>query len=74
MNIPEIFSINTIAFTVINYPMSYVEFTGTVLTLLSVWLVSKKNKSHNDSRFVTGNSANATCKTRSGCFASSILF
>ncbi len=32
----ELFSIDNIAFTVIGYPMSYIEFTGTLLYLWSV--------------------------------------
>jgi len=36
-------SVDNIAFTIIGYPMSYVEFLGTVLLLWSVWLVAKRN-------------------------------
>jgi nicotinamide mononucleotide transporter len=36
------FSIENIAFTVIGYPMSYVELCGTILTLWSVWLIAKR--------------------------------
>jgi nicotinamide mononucleotide transporter len=36
-------SINNIAFTILGYPMSYVEFLGTVLYLWSVWLIAKRN-------------------------------
>ncbi len=36
-------SVNTIAFEIIGYPMSYIEFTGTVCYLWSVWLIAKKN-------------------------------
>jgi nicotinamide mononucleotide transporter len=36
------FSIKNIAFTVIGYPMSYVELFGTILTLWSVWLIAKR--------------------------------
>jgi nicotinamide mononucleotide transporter len=35
-------SIENIAFTLIGYPMSYVEFLGTLLTLWSVWLLAKR--------------------------------
>jgi nicotinamide mononucleotide transporter len=35
-------SIENIAFTVIGYPMSYVELFGTILTLWSVWLIAKR--------------------------------
>ena len=37
----ELFSINTIFFTVMEYPMSYIEFFGTVLNIACVWLVAK---------------------------------
>ncbi len=40
---PAILDIDTIFFTVIGYPMSYIEFFGTIAYLLSVWLVAKKN-------------------------------
>lgn len=40
-NILSIFSVNTTFFTVLNYPMSYIEFFGTILNLLSVYLVAK---------------------------------
>jgi nicotinamide mononucleotide transporter len=36
-------SIDTVFFTVLGYPMSYLEFAGTVLYLLSVWLVTRRN-------------------------------
>ncbi|CAG0989379.1 Nicotinamide riboside transporter PnuC [Anaerolineales bacterium] len=36
-------SVDNIAFTVLRYPMSYVEFIGTVLYLYSVWLIAKRN-------------------------------
>ena len=39
----EFLSIDNIAFTVIGYPMSYVEFIGTTLYLWSVWLISRRN-------------------------------
>jgi nicotinamide mononucleotide transporter len=35
-------SVNNIAFTVLGYPMSYVELFGTILYLWSVWLISKR--------------------------------
>ena len=35
-------SVDTIAFTIIGYPMSYVEFIGTILYLWSVWLIAKR--------------------------------
>ena len=40
---PEFLNVNTIFFTVLDYPMSYVEFFGTILYLLSVWLIARKN-------------------------------
>ncbi|EDN69190.1 nicotinamide mononucleotide transporter PnuC [Beggiatoa sp. PS] len=39
---PNFLSIDNIAFTIIGYPMSYVEFMGSVLYLWSVWLISKR--------------------------------
>jgi nicotinamide mononucleotide transporter len=39
---PNLLSVDNIAFTIIGYPMSYVEFIGTVLYLWSVWLISKR--------------------------------
>jgi nicotinamide mononucleotide transporter len=36
------FDINNIFFTVLGYPMSYLEFFGTILNILTVWLVAKK--------------------------------
>ena len=36
-------NINSTVFTIIGYPMSYVEFFGTLLYLWSVWLIAKKN-------------------------------
>jgi nicotinamide mononucleotide transporter len=38
---PEILSVNTVFFTVAGYPMSYIEFFGTILNLACVWLASK---------------------------------
>lgn len=38
----DFFSVNTVAFTVLGYPMSYIEFGGTILYLGSVWLISQK--------------------------------
>lgn len=35
--------INSTMFTVLDYPMSYVEFFGTVFNLWSVWLVARNN-------------------------------
>ena len=36
-------SVNSIFFTVLGYPMSYIEFVGTILYLLSVWLIARRN-------------------------------
>ena len=38
-----IFSIDTILLTIGDYPLSYIEFIGTVLYFLSVYLISRKN-------------------------------
>lgn len=38
----SLLSVNTIFFTVLDYPMSYIEFFGTILYLWSVWLIMKK--------------------------------
>lgn len=35
-------SVNNIAFTFLDYPMSYVELIGTIFYLWSVWLISKR--------------------------------
>lgn len=35
------FSINTVFFTVMGYPMSYIEFFGTIFTIWCVWLTAK---------------------------------
>lgn len=39
----EFFSVNTVFFTILDYPMSYLEFFGTVFYLASVWLIAKRN-------------------------------
>jgi len=39
---PNFLSVNNIAFTIIGYPMSYVELVGTILYLWSVWLIMKR--------------------------------
>ena len=41
MNLLELFSVNTIFFTVLDYPMSYIEFFGTLFTAWSVYLAAK---------------------------------
>lgn len=40
-NIISFFNVNTTLFTVLGYQMSYIEFFGTILNLLSVYLVAK---------------------------------
>ena len=39
----NLLSIDTIAFTFLGYPMSYLELVGTVLYLWSVWLIARRN-------------------------------
>ncbi len=39
----SVFSVKTVFFTVLGYPMSYVEFFGTNCYLLSVWLIAGRN-------------------------------
>ena len=39
----DFFSVNTVFFTVMDYPMSYLEFFGTICYLLSVWLIARRN-------------------------------
>jgi nicotinamide mononucleotide transporter len=39
----NLLSIHTIFFTVLGYPMSYIEFVGTALYLWSVWLISRRS-------------------------------
>jgi nicotinamide mononucleotide transporter len=38
----QLLSVDTIAFTILGYPMSYVELVGTLLYLWSVWLISRR--------------------------------
>jgi len=40
-DIAHLFSINTTFFTVLDYPMSYIEFFGTIFTIWCVWLTAK---------------------------------
>ncbi|MEA5605887.1 nicotinamide riboside transporter PnuC [Nostoc sp. UHCC 0252] len=35
-------SVNNIAFNIVGYPMSYIEFFGTIFYLWSVWLISQR--------------------------------
>jgi nicotinamide mononucleotide transporter len=37
----QLFSVETVFFTVLGYPMSYIEFFGTILYLWSVWLMAR---------------------------------
>jgi nicotinamide mononucleotide transporter len=39
---PNFLSVDTIAFTIAGYPMSYVELIGTVFYLWSVWLIAQR--------------------------------
>jgi nicotinamide mononucleotide transporter len=39
----NLLSVDTVFFTVLGYPMSYIEFVGTVLYLWSVWLIAKRH-------------------------------
>ena len=39
----NLLSVNCIWFSVLDYPMSYIEFVGTVFYLLSVWLIARRN-------------------------------
>jgi nicotinamide mononucleotide transporter len=39
----ELLSINNVIFTIAGYPMSLIEFVGTIFYLWSVWLISRKN-------------------------------
>ena len=38
----NLLSVHNTAFTVLGYPMSYIEFVGTILYLWSVWLIAKR--------------------------------
>lgn len=38
----NLFDVNTIAFTVLGYPLSYLELVGTLLYLWSVWLIARQ--------------------------------
>lgn len=37
-----LFSVETIAFTILGYPISYIELVGTLLYLWSVWLIARQ--------------------------------
>jgi nicotinamide mononucleotide transporter len=41
--ISQFLSVETIAFTVLGYPLSYVELLGTIFNLWSVWLVARNH-------------------------------
>ncbi|HEY8463768.1 MAG TPA: nicotinamide riboside transporter PnuC [Bacillota bacterium] len=38
----KFFDVNTVAFTIIGYHMSYIEFLGTIFYLWSVWLIARR--------------------------------
>ena len=38
----DLLSVDTVFFTVLGYPMSYIEFFGTVLYVWSVWLIANR--------------------------------
>ncbi len=42
-NIPQIFSTTTIAFSLLQYDVSYIELIGTIAGLLSVWWATRNN-------------------------------
>lgn len=42
-NVAQIFSTNTIAFTILQYDVSYIELLGTFAGLLSVWWATRNN-------------------------------
>lgn len=39
----DFLNVNTIAFNILGYPMSYLELFGTIFYLLSVWLIARRN-------------------------------
>lgn len=39
----DFWSVNNIAFKFLGYPMSYIEFIGTILYLWATWLIAKQN-------------------------------
>jgi len=39
----NLLSVDCVWFTILDYPMSYIEFVGTIFYLLSVWLIAKRN-------------------------------
>lgn len=43
MELLNYLDVNTIFFTVLGYPMSYIEFFGTLFNLACVWLVARKH-------------------------------
>jgi nicotinamide mononucleotide transporter len=40
---PNLLDVNSIAFSVLGYPLSYLELVGTLLYLWSVWLIARQN-------------------------------
>ncbi|MDQ3141049.1 MAG: nicotinamide riboside transporter PnuC [Bacteroidota bacterium] len=43
MNWQEFFKIDSIVFTIFNYPVSYIELIGTLAGIIAVWLAAKSN-------------------------------
>ncbi len=41
---PNFLSVEQVFFTILGYPVSYLEFAGTILYLASVWLIARRNK------------------------------
>lgn len=41
MEVTRLFDVNTVAFNAFGYPMSFIEFFGTLFNLWSVWLVAR---------------------------------
>jgi nicotinamide mononucleotide transporter len=39
---PNLLDVNTVAFTILGYPLSYLELVGTLLYLWSVWLIARQ--------------------------------
>jgi nicotinamide mononucleotide transporter len=40
---PQLLSVETVAFTVLGYPLSWIELSGTLLYLASVWLIARQH-------------------------------
>jgi nicotinamide mononucleotide transporter len=41
--VKDLLSVDSVFFTFLGYPMSYIELAGTILYLLSVWLIARRN-------------------------------